>query len=271
MKKISSFFMVLISCTYISCVHKTAQQHYQGIITSGNVFVHEPMYKDTSNYEMYLRAMSDPFFGDHCDYLVYREGFTYTCVAVDTTLSPFQTRIQLGFAPGDTLYYQVAKGIAKFLIETGKEGNAIHVKLPRPEELKSWNVWKLLCIHEAVHVADCQENKQYKDPGEEETIPYLTEKDALKKMNPVWYDHFCTSFVPFYKDCGFCLEMLNAVTIVFDADSLSQIEKSSMTGALMIFIAMEAKGVKNGDNKKMNDILVEMNTFLQSTSSVRYY
>ena len=90
-------------------------------------------------------------------------------------------------------------------------------------------------------------------------------------MNPVWYDHFCTSFVPFYKDCGFCLEMLNAVTIVFDADSLSQIEKSSMTGALMIFIAMEAKGVKNGDNKKMNDILVEMNTFLQSTSSVRYY
>lgn len=275
MKKRLMIIMVVVSMMYTSCTPKTPKQYYEKIVSDKNVFVHIPMttdviFEDTNQYAHYLRIMSAPFFGDNCDYFMQFSGMGFICIDADTILTPSQIRTQLAFASGDTLYRCVAEGISDFAIETGMEGNSIHVILPRPEQLHSWNIWKLLCMHEAVHVKNYREGEN-KNTLEREISAYLAEKDVLQAMNPDWYNHFRSSFVPFYKDHGFCPEMLSAIDVVFQSDSLSLIEQSTMPGALLIFIAMEAKGVDEGDTKEMNDILIELNKFFSSQGAVKYY
>jgi hypothetical protein len=267
MKKTLLMPIVVLALMQIGCTHKTPQEYYKEIMVSKNVFHHTAMSKDTSNYKEYLRAMSAPFFGDHCDYYIHLNGMAFMCVSADQI--PCRMRTQLGFAPGDTLLQQLATGMNKFGIGTTSDDGSIRVKLPRPEQLRSWNAWELLCTHEAVHVKQLLEGRS--QGSLDELSAYLAEKNALKKMNPVWYDSFCTSFVPFYKDCGFCPEMLDAVKNTFGTDSLSQIEQATLPGALMIFAAMEAKKVGVDDTADMNKIIQEISKFCQSKGYVKYY
>lgn len=276
-KKKIGILVVVVLCSVIVFflvkiyTNKTPQEYLQEIVVSQEKFQHTPMpTKNTDNYEAYLASLSEEFFGEHCDYYLNTTGNSFQCVVVDTMLSPYSFRTALMFAPSATLYQQVATGRSNNLVGTSKNGGSVCVKLPKPEEFVSQQVWTLLCVHEAVHVNNFLRGKNSSDLGEEELLPYLTEKNTFRDMNPEWYDSFMKSFVPFYKDCGFCPEMLEAINVVFQVKQLSQIEQALLPGAMMIFIAMEAKNLDENDSDEMNDILSELNKFLSQIGAQQY-
>lgn len=275
-KKIGILAVVIICSVIVFFIvkhytSKTPQEYFQEIVASQKKFQHTPMPQNTTtDYEAYLAAMSEEFFGEHCDYYLNTTGNAFQCVVVDSTLSPYSLRTALMFAPSDDLYQQVATGKSRHLVGTMQNGINICVKLPKPEEMVSWNVWTLLCVHEEVHVNNFLRGKNSSNQVAEEILPYLAEKNALKEMNSEWYDDFMGKFVSFYKAHGFCPEMLEAINVVFQVRQLSQIEQVLLPGAIMIFIAMEAENVESDDVDEMEEILSELNIFLSHLGAVQY-
>lgn len=265
---------LMVVCIQYGCQTKTKSEYCDEVNTSMKVFKHTPMpvYKDTSieKYGAYVEEMCRPYFGDHCDYLMDMNNGTFMVINADNTLGTYDLRIQIGVSSGNAMYNNVANGLIPYAISTWKDVNSIRISLPRPEELKSKQVWALVCTHEAVHMKTILNGKNLQGANDE--LPaYLAEKKVFDTMDPEWNKSFYTAFTPFYEEYGFCNEMFEAINKIFDIQSLTKIEESNVVPGIMFFIAMESKGVGNDDQKKLKEIIDEMNVFLQANGNVKYY